>query len=182
MIDKIKASNLILSLMGSETSGVLHALSKLCKTCHCLIRETQASSMGDNLAIVMSVQGSWDAIAKLEARLSAFEKKWHCQIQHRRLENDFALHPGLAYTAQIVAPDRIGVLSEFTKFFQQHRIPLQQVFAQSYHTHRSTTALCSISAIAVLPQTTNIPALREQFMLYCEELNLDGILEPQKLA
>ena len=182
MSEKIKPSNLILSLMGSEPSGVLHALSKLCKTCHCLIRETQASSMGETLAIVMQIQGSWNAVAKLETQLPLLEKKWGCQIQHRRLENAFMPLPGLAYTAQIIALDRIGILSEFTKFFQQRKIPLQQVLAQSYQTNRTSTALCNISATAILPQSMNIPALREQFMLYCEELNLDGILEPQKLA
>ncbi len=183
MKKEIKPSYLILSIVGSDDNGLFHHIAKLCKTCQCLVLESHATQMATKLGAVMRISGSWNAIAKLETRLASLPEKWHCKILSERLEAPPTEEtPQLAYNLQAVTPDRVGILSEITKFFYQRKITLLHLSNDTYSTSRSPTPMCAINATVLIPQEINITALRDQFMEHCEEHNLDAILEPQKLA
>ena len=183
MTKDIKPSYFILSLIGPDKFGLLHALTKLCKTTHCLIVDSHTSQMGDTLTSILYLQGTWSAIAKLETQLTVFETKWQCQILRRRMEEPTTkLTQHIPYTIQAITLDRVGILSEVTRFFYQRKIQLQSLSSETYCTHRSSTQMCAISAVALIPPHINIATFRDEFMTHCEEHNLDATLEPQKLA
>ncbi len=183
MKKEIKPSYLILSLHGPEKAGLFHALTKLCKTCQCLILESHATQMGDHLGMVLRLSGHWNAMAKFETQFPLFQKKWECQAVSQRID---AIVPNedrtLAYNMQAISFNTVDVIPELLKFFHQRKIKLLQLNSETYHTSRSSTPLCAITAVALIPHHLNIATLREQFMVHCEEYNLDAILEPQKLA
>ncbi len=169
-----------MSLVGPQATSTLHALARLSKTTQCTIVESHATQMNGTLALVMQLRGTWNAIAKFETQLPKFGQKWGCQILSQRHEVMEPAHQVLPYSVQITALDRVGIYSEFTKFFEQRKIPIHHISSETYHSNRATTPMCFINAVVMIADTFNIPGLREQFLSYCEEYNLDGSLEPQK--
>lgn len=139
--------------------------------------------MGDTLALIIHLRGTWNAIAKLETQLPLFEGKWQCQILKRRLdEPESLLSQHIPYTIQAITLDKVGIISDVTRFFYQRKIQLQSLSSETYCTHRSSTHMCAIHAVALIPPAVNIATFRDEFMTHCEEYNLDATLEPQKLG
>ena len=51
----------------------------------------------------------------------------------------------------------------------------------TYGTGNSATTMFSMHMVINIPANTSISSIRGDFMDFCDQLNLDGVLEPVKL-
>jgi glycine cleavage system transcriptional repressor len=79
----------------------------------------------------------------------------------------------------VIAEDRQGILNELALFFVQQGISLDQMDCETYDAKNHTT-MTSISFIINIPVKQHIASIRERFMVYCEDRNLDAVIEPYK--
>jgi glycine cleavage system transcriptional repressor len=173
---------LILTAIGPDSSVTLSAVSKACSKAECHIVETKTQKIGNDLAILMVLAGSWHALAKLEASLPTIQKKTDLTIQIKRSQTSDIFSDGLPYQVQIVAEDRSGILSDLCAFFSRFAVSIDDCSAETYMPHRSTTRMCSLQMNLRVCAKTHIATLREKFLNYCEDRNLDAVFEPIKLS
>ena len=76
--------------------------------------------------------------------------------------------------------DQPGIVHNLAKFFSQRQINIQEMLTSSYAAAHSGTPMFSVHMTVEVPASIQIAALREEFMDFCDQLNLDAVIEPIK--
>ncbi len=172
--------HIILTAQGSNSANMLGRLADMCAKNKCHILESKVQKFGDDIALIMLIEGSWHAIAKLEGCLRQINKTTDIVFSCKRTQMLPNPPSGLPYQAQLIASDRPGILSELCNFFSKNGIQVDECNAETYLPSRSETKMCQLQINIRIPTKAHIATLRDTFMAYCEELNLDALLEPLK--
>jgi len=171
---------LVISALGHDRPGIVKNLTRPIRDGSANILDSRMTILGGEFAILMLVEGSWDAIAKLESQLAALESKLGLTIVTRRTD----LPPGQAnaipYSVNVVALDHPGIVNDLAEFFSGRNINIQDLYTDSYNAPHTGTPMFTATLIVNIPGNISIARLREEFFDFCDELNLDGILEPSK--
>lgn len=168
---------LIISAIGLNRSEVIQELARACLNCGCNLLNSKMNIFGQHLSIVLFLSGNWGAIAKMEAVLPSLEQKLGLAIQTSRTQDTHLTGKFMAYTIQVVAIDRPGILNNLTDFFQKSSIQIEEISAHTYLTNTGTR-MASLHLKINVAETVHLATLREKFMSYCDDQNLDGFIEP----
>ena len=66
------------------------------------------------------------------------------------------------------------------RFFAERQINIQEMVTMSYPAAHTGTPMFSVHLTIEVRASTQIAALREEFMEFCDQLNLDAVIEPVK--
>lgn len=177
MLHPVKRENyLVISALGHEREQVLLALSERVAAHRCTILESRMSLLGEQTAVYMLVTGPWDAVTKLENGLEETQNDRFKVTILRTMGN--VQRSGMPYSVNLVAADGPGIVHDITAFFVSRRMAVDDLQATSYVAAQSDTRIFSMNLIVRLPVTTHLPSLREEFMMFCDERNLDAVIEP----
>lgn len=171
---------LLITAIAPNKPIIISELAMLAAKNECNIENTRITAMGSEIAIVLMVSGNWNTIAKLEANLAALEKEYGTPIVVKRTKLYIAPEDLLPYVLEIVGLDQPGIVYQITNFLVQQNIHMRDVATETYTTNFTGTAMCSLSIRLGVPADLSIADFREQLALLCDDLNLDGILEPQR--
>lgn len=173
---------LAITLMGREHSEILNALAQLTSITECQINRCQSSSLGEYCVITVLINGTWNGIAKLETNLPNLKNKYgfNYLIERTTLVNHE--EPPIPYAVQLIAAENPEIFYEITSFFNEMGIDITHVDSHTFKAWQTDAPLFCLNMTISLPATTHIPDLREKFMLYCDDLNLDAVLEPVKYS
>jgi glycine cleavage system transcriptional repressor len=80
----------------------------------------------------------------------------------------------------VVAADKAGILFQIAEFFQQHGISIEQLQSTRYRAMQTGADMFSAQITVGIPASTHIAALRDDFLEFCDGLNLDAIMDPMK--
>jgi len=65
-------------------------------------------------------------------------------------------------------------------FFSQRSINIQDLSTSTYSAAHTGTLMFSVHISLEVPADTHIASLREEFLEFCDRLNLDAVIEPLK--
>jgi len=167
---------LAVTAIGTSESGVLDTFAQICKQCGCNILESYMTNMGEKCALLLHIAGSWNSIAKIETLFPIVSKKHQFAIQVNRTHTT-SFTEALPYMVVIYTPNRVGVLNDLTRFFSQHNIQIERMECKN-HVTRNQSLINRIIFEINIPFKAHLATLREKFMLYCDEKNLDATFEP----
>jgi len=168
---------LILSAIGLNRPDIISELSRACWQCGCNLLNTNSNLLGEDLAVVMFLSGNWGAIAKMETTLPSLEQKLGLSIQARRTQEPSVTGQSMPYTIQVIAIDRTGILTEISDFLLGHSVQTEELSSHTYVTHPGTR-MASLHFKINIPEKVHLATLREEFIAYCDDKNLEGFIEP----
>lgn len=171
---------LVISALGRDRSGIVHDLTEQVVDCACNIVDSRMTVLGGEFAILMMVEGSWSAVAKLEHMLPGLEKKLELTIISRRTEDQKKEQAALPYSVDVVSMDHPGIIYQLANFFSSRNINIQDLYTDSYHAAHTGTMMFSANITIGVPTSMHIGRLRDEFFEFCDALNLDAVLEPVK--
>lgn len=177
----VAQSYLVLSILGSDHPGMMEDISKTCLQCGCNILDSRAMIAGTEFTASLLLTGNWSAIAKMEAALPAMEQRLGVTTMVRRTHERPKNSNGLSYSVSLLGQDKPGIVHLAANFFTSQGINMTDMHSESYLDHRTFTRMFSLSFVLEVPNQCHIGQLREKFMLFCDEHNVDAILEPLKL-
>lgn len=181
-MSNIEQTHIIVTAIGADSTGILEQIAQFCHQCNCNIHESRVTSLGQEFALYMLLSGAWSGIAKLEAGFERLGAKLSIQIQSRRTQPLAVTKPNIPYLIQIITCDRKGIVRDICRFLKRYAMNISDCSTETYTAPNSTHQLCSLTMTVQVPSTVNIPQLREQFAVYCEEKNLDAVIEPYKVS
>ena len=77
--------------------------------------------------------------------------------------------------------DHPGIVNTLAGFFADRNINIEDMAATSTYSAADTgTPMFAVHMTVGIPSDMHIAGLREEFMDYCDGLNLDAVLEPLK--
>ena len=171
--------HLTLTILGNNAKNIPEKISKAVRDLGGDITECRLSKMDDVLSGMLTVQGGWDAIAKIEAQIPRLESELKLRIHSMRTETQKAA-AALPYGIDIVSSCRPGLVHEISRFMAEHDVEIHDLYATTHQPAQTATPMITLHMSVNVPAALSIAALRGEFMDFCDSLNLDAIMEPSK--
>ena len=173
-------STLVLTALGTDQPGLIAKLSQVINDNDCNIEDSRMSVLGGEFAILMQISGNWDRLAKLENLLKKLQDTTGLSINTKRSEGRQDILGKVPYTVEVVSIDHPGIVYQLAEFFSQRAINVHDMTTGSQAAAHTGTPVFTLEMTVEIPANTHIAELREEFIDFCEQLNLDGALEPYK--
>jgi len=171
---------LVITVQGPQGIDIWQKITKMASDMDCHVKNIQGHKVAGENALTAMISGNWNTIAKLETALTKLSEKTDLLLTIKRSKPITDQAQLLPYTVQIIAPERVGTLYHICKFFSDNDIVIENLQFDSYTSNATNAEMFSLNVSLGVPSVTNIGELREQFMVFCDELNIDGIIEPEK--
>ena len=172
------SSHLAVTAVGTDRPGIVNALSKTISDCGCSIEDSRMSILGDEFALILLLSGPWNAIAKVESALLKTADDLELRLFTKRTEQRQPQPDLLSYHIEALALDQPGLVHRVTDFFSTRQINIESLNTSAYNAAHTGTPMFAMSLTINVPASVAIAELRDQFLDFCDELNLDGVIEP----
>ena len=172
--------HLAICALGSDRTGMVHELARVVAECGGNISESRMVNLGSEFAMLLLVSGNWHALAKLESELNRLSETSALTVHLKRTEPRSPRTDMLPYSIDVVCLDQNGIVSGLAGFFASRQIDIAEVSTRSYPAAHTGAPMFSVQMIVNIPSRIQVAHLREEFMEFCDSLNLDAILEPVK--
>jgi len=159
---------------------MVHDLTRLIADAGGNLIECRMTSLGSQFAMLLLVGGNWHAVGKVERELEKLQGDPEFSLQVRRTDPRTVRADQLSYTVEFVCPDQAGVVSAFSGFFAARNIDIAECDCHTYVAIHTGAPMTNVRMVVNVPVRIHLGVLREEFMDFCDHLNLDAILEPVK--
>ena len=171
---------LVITALGEDKPGIVKTITETINECGCSFGDSRMSVLGGEFAVILQASGNWNTIAKLESQLSALQDSLGMHIFSKRTEPKKAQKNIMPYSADIISIDNPGIVHHLSNFFSNKRINIEELATSTYAGAHTGTPMFSVHMEVGIQSDINIAELREAFMDFCDNLNLDAVLEPIK--
>jgi glycine cleavage system transcriptional repressor len=171
---------LVITALGEDRPGIVNDVSRAIADSGCNIEDSRMTVLGGDFAVILLVSGKWNELAKLENSLPALGRRLNLLLNTKRTEPPRRRGDMLPYAVEVVAIDHPGIVHQLANFFSKREINIRDMATASYAAAHTGTPMFSVQMTIDVPAGTHIAALREEFMDFCDQLNLDAIMEPVK--
>ncbi|MGB5199371.1 MAG: glycine cleavage system protein R [Sedimenticolaceae bacterium] len=175
-----KNSHLVISALGKDRPGIVNQLSKAIYELDCNVSDSRMTVLGGEFAILLMVEGPWNLLAKLEDQVPELQDRMDLTIITRRTEERAGNANLLPYGVDVVSLDHPGIVYSLASFFSDKNINIEDMTTSSYAAAHTGTPMFSVRMSIGIPADIHIAALRDEFMDFCDSMNIDAVLEPIK--
>jgi glycine cleavage system transcriptional repressor len=176
----VPENHLLISAIAPNTVALLTYIGKRVLDAGCNLLEARVALLGQEVSVLLLASGSWDAIAKCESALGKVQRDDQMVLTMRRTSSRELTGSSLPYTVEVIAADRPGILYQLAEFFSRRGITVEALNSSRYRAAQTGAEMFSAQISIGIPAAAHISSLREDFLEFCDTLNLDAILEPIK--
>jgi len=169
---------LVITASGEDKLGLVEQLSNRIAESGCNIEESRMAVLGGKFAFILLVSGAWLALTKLEAQMEALGEQLGLAITHERTRKSERTDAAIPYNVEVVTLVHPGTVRSLAAFFTRQGINIEELQTSSYPAPHTGTPMVSVIMTVAVHAKVHIPTLREDFLDYCDDLNLDATLEP----
>jgi glycine cleavage system transcriptional repressor len=171
---------MVLSALGEDRPGLVDQLTQAIFELECNISDSRMTVLGGEFAILLLVEGPWNQLARLESHLPELEKSLGLTILSRYTEPPPRKEEVMPYGVEVVSLDHPGIVHRLANFFSQRNINIIDLNTSRYAAPHTGTTMFSVQMNIGVPASTSIGELREEFLQFCDDMNLDAVMEPYK--
>ena len=168
---------LVISAQGKDRPGIVNTLSKAALDCGCNITNSRMAVLGGEFALILLISGGAEAIAALQQRLPALEEELQLSITAKPTTPRAIEQRWIPYRIEVVAMDHPGIVHPITDFFSRQKINIEELETETYAAPHTGATMFSLLMTVAVPDSVSISQLRETFIDFCDELNLDASFE-----
>lgn len=171
---------LLINAYTTHPQSPLLAVTRRVTDSGCNMADARLSTVGLDVSVIVLAIGSWDAVAKLEAMLTRLEREEGFKLTWHRTTAKPIQSNLLPYMVEVVAADKPGVLFQLADFFDKQGITVESLHSTRYQAMQTGAEMFTAQITIGIPANTHIATLRDDFMEFCDHLNLDAIMDPMK--
>lgn len=165
----------------SQQEANIHAITRCVSESDCFVLDVKLCKLGNDYGGLFFVTGNWRAISVLEERLKKLKSEKAMELFYKRTSEEIQDASHLPYEVEVCALNNPTLLLDMSQFFTKQKISIREVHASAYISHKTGAEMLSLEMLVDIPADTFIPDLRERYIEYCDELNLDATFDLQKL-
>ncbi len=171
---------LAITASGEDKIGLVQRFTSRIVEAGCNIEESRMAVLGNQFSILMLISGPWNALSKLEDRLDQVGEELGLTILHKRTRQAERKTPLVPYRVNVVAMDHPGIVHNLADFFARQGINIEELITETYPAPHTGTPMFSVNITVGIPADMHLPTLRGDFFEYCDNLNLDAVMEPAR--
>jgi len=168
---------LALTVIAPDRAGLVRDLSAIVTDADGNIQESRMIALGSEFAVLMLIAGNWAAIAKIREKLAGLAQRADLTITVR--DSTPRADPNSApYHIDIVTLDHEGIVLSLSEFFASRELEIAEMNTRRYNAPHTGAAMFSVHMTVNVPAQIQVSNLREEFLAFCDQENLDSIMEP----
>jgi glycine cleavage system transcriptional repressor len=171
---------IVVSAVGSDSTSVVEELTRIILECGGNIEESRMAALGSEFAVLLLVSGNWHAVSRLEQDLPKLAEEQQLGMQIRRTEPKTLGKELLPYAVDVIGLDQPGIVNNLSRFFSARKVEIGDVSTRSYAAAHTGAQMFSVQMFVNIPAGVHLSGLREEFVEFCDQLNVDAIMEPVK--
>lgn len=171
---------LALVVLGKRSTHFIVEILAAISSCSCHVVELRSSQLAQTTAAYLLIDGDWNHIAKLESILDGLQKRLEINIHMLRPESNPVDCKSIPYTLETISLNRGDIIESITRFMLGRDIDIEEISASCYQAPYIQNPVFSTKFILLIPHAVKLLALREEFLDFCDHLNIDAIIEPIK--
>ena len=179
-VDKQNENHLLISAYTTHPQSPLLLVTRRISESGCNMVDAHLTTVGRDVSVTALAIGSWDAIAKLEAQMVKLEREEGLKLVWYRTGPKAMQSNLLPYIVEVVASDKPGILFNLADFFDRQGITIENMHSSRYRAMQTGAEMFTAQLTIGVPADTHIAALRDDFLEFCDALNLDAIMDPMK--
>lgn len=172
------SNHLVISAVGNDKPGIVQELTKQILDSGCNIQDSRMTILGGEFAIILLISGNWNAIAKVEDSLPRAAERLGLTLTCKRTESRAKQANTLSYHVDALAIDQPGIVHRVAEFFSSRGINIESLNSDTYNAAHTGTPMFALTMTVNIPADQSIAQLRDQFLDFCDMLNMDGVMEP----
>lgn len=174
------SNQLVIAAIGEDRPGLVDKLAGWILDSGCNIADSRMTVLGGEFAVLLLIEGQWNSLAKLEDQLEQMQERLGMTINIKRTEQKKPGGALLPYAVDVVALDNPGIVHSLANFLSQRGINIQDLSTSNYSAAHTGTQMFSVHMVLDVPGEIQIAGLREEFLDFCDQQNLDAVIEPMK--
>lgn len=169
---------LAVTAIGADRTGLVRDVSQAISSAGGSILQSRMTALGREFAMLALVSANWHAIRKVEQALDDLNQNAGLTISYRATEERTRPTAAFPYNVDIVAMDQEGIVAGLAGFFASRDIEIADLSTRHYNAAHTGAAMFAVQMAINIPARVHLAGLREEFHEFCEERNLDAIIEP----
>ena len=171
-------SFLVISALGADRPGIINEFTESILNNGCNIVDSRMSVLGGEFALMLMVEGNWNTLSKVEKSLQGLGELLGLTIISKQTKQREGTQQLIPYSVEVVSLDHPGIVNKLANFFSQRKINIENLNTNTYAAAHTGAKMVSVNMTVELPAETHIPRLRDEFLDFCDQLNLDAMIEP----
>lgn len=173
---------LAITILGSNQINFIGEILPVVRDCSCNILEIRSSHIGQSAAAYLLIQGNWNQIAKFENTLENIQNRLEIKIHTLRPDqkDKSKTKDWVPYSLETISLDKDSIVESITSFLFDRGISIEELAGSSYQAPYIQSSVFSTKFVILIPSALPLLSLREEFLDFCDQLNIDAILEPIK--
>jgi len=167
---------IVITAVGQDRPGIVNDLSKTILDCGGNIAESRMTVLGGEFALLMLVGSTDIAIEAMENELRALQEKYGLSILFKRTESKELVLSRVPYTVAVISMDHPGIVHDVAAYLSTRNINIEEMDTDSYSAPHTGTQMFSLRMNISIPSDVSIATLREEFVHFCNDLNLDATM------
>jgi len=171
---------IVISAVGTDRTGVVQDITKDILSCGGNIEESRMTTLGAEFAMLMLVSGSWHTLSRLEKKLEKLAADDNLTVSIRKTSEKTSKEDRMPYGVDVVSLDQQGIVYNLATFFASHDVEIADVATRHYAAAHTGAPMFEVQMTVNIPASIQVAQFRDEFHEFCDQLNMDAILEPVK--
>jgi glycine cleavage system transcriptional repressor len=171
---------LAVTVIGADRTGLVRDVTKTISEAGGSILQSRMTTLGKEFAMLTLVEANWHAIKKVQAELTRLAAGGELTVTFRETEKLQEPKDAAPYNVDIVAMDQEGIVAGLATFFAARNIEIADLTTRQYNAAHTGASMFAVQMAVNIPAKLHLAGLRDEFHEYCEEQNLDAIIEPMQ--
>ena len=173
-------NNLVISALGNDKPGIVNELTKTILNQGGNILESRMSVLGGEFAMMLLVSGSEDCINNVLSKLEETGEQLNLTLLAKETQATEKNINHIPYTVKVVSMDHPGIVHHISDFFAGKNINIEDIETNTYPAAHTGTSMFSLNMTMSIPADSSVKNLRDEFLVFCDDLNLDASLENKR--
>ena len=169
--------HLVITALGGDRPGIVNRLSTVIVDRNCNISDSRMAILGGEFAVILLVNGTISDVEQLQRTLEQQQQQLGLTIITKPTHGQVRTAVRQHYTVEAVTLDQPGVVQRLTGFFAERNINIADLSTASYAAPHTGTAMFELQMRIDIPAGTDIDILRDQYLSFCEGLDIDASFE-----
>ena len=169
-----------ITAIGPDRAGLIRDLSEAVSGAGGNIEASRMVALGSEFAVAMLVTGNWHAANRMEEVLAQLGERADLSVTVRPAERRPEGPPAVPYVIDVVALDREGIVLDLSSFFAGRNMEIAELATRRYNAPHTGAAMFAVQMTVNIPADVHLAGLRDEFLDFCDEHNLDAVLEPEQ--
>ncbi len=172
--------NLVISALGNDKPGLVNELSKAILDNSGNITESRMMVLGGEFTIMLLVTGNAECITNINSKLESIGKTLGLTIIAKETQPQDTSQKRLPYQVTVVSMDHPGIVHDISDFFSSRNLNIEEIETKTYPAAHTGTPMFSLDMTISVPADSSVRTLRDEFIIFCDDLNLDASLESKR--